>query len=302
MYNHSPDNYVCPFCLVSQGIENENLLTDQKDVIYRDNTITAFIAAGCWKNNKGHVLIIPNQHYENIYDLPTSLSARIHDFEKEVALAFKEVYKCDGVSSRQHNEPSGNQDVWHYHLHVFPRYEDDNLYKTDREFLPPQERHLFARRLRQYFESANIKQSIKKSNMIFQLFGASVIIYKNDRILLQKRKDNSCWGYHGGRVELGEIVEEAAKRELFEETGLTANSLKLFGVFSGPELHHIYPDGNEVYIIDTVYLCDDFSGTTIFQEEECLDLQWFAFDNIPEKLSPPIIPALKKFIELHRSK
>ena len=143
---------------------------------------------------------------------------------------------------------------------------------------------------------------INKSNKIFQLFGASVIIYKNGKILLQKRKDNNCWGYHGGRVELGEIVKEAAKRELFEETGLTANSLKLFGVFSGPELHHIYPDGNEVHIIDTVYLCDDFSGTTIFQEEECLDLQWFAFDSIPEKLSPPIIPALKKFIELHHSK
>jgi histidine triad (HIT) family protein len=54
-----------------------------------------------WKNNKGHVLIIPNEHYENIYELPPLISAKIHDFEKEIALAFKEVYKCDVVSSRQ---------------------------------------------------------------------------------------------------------------------------------------------------------------------------------------------------------
>ena len=101
MYNHKPQNYVCPFCLVSQGIENENIHTKQDDIVYHDNAITAFIAAGCWKSNKGHVLIIPNEHYENIYELPSLLSSKIHDFEKEIALAFKEVYKCDVVSSRQ---------------------------------------------------------------------------------------------------------------------------------------------------------------------------------------------------------
>ena len=133
--------------------------------------------------------------------------------------------------------------------------------------------------------------------IISQLCGASVIIHKKNKILLQQRKDNKCWGYHGGRVELGEMVEKAAVRELFEETGLTANRLELFGVFSGAELHHIYPDGNEVYIIDIVYLCDDFSGEEKYQKEECLDLRWFDFDNIPKNLSPPIIPALTKFIQ-----
>ncbi len=136
----------------------------------------------------------------------------------------------------------------------------------------------------------------------FQLCGASIILYKDKQILLQQRKDNQCWGYHGGRVELGEVVEDAAKRELLEETGLTANTLDLFGVFSGPELHHIYPDGNEVYIIDTVFLCNDFSGTPSFQKEECIDLQWFDLDDIPENLSPPIIPALKKFIDIQHTR
>jgi histidine triad (HIT) family protein len=153
MYNHKPDNYICPFCLVSHGIENEHVITKQEDIIYHDDTITAFIASRCWKNNKGHVLIIPNEHYENIYELPSSISSRIHDLEKEIALAFKEVYKCDGVSSRQHNEPCGDQDVWHYHLHVFPRYAGDNLYKTEKELLPSQERKAFAEKLRAYFNN-----------------------------------------------------------------------------------------------------------------------------------------------------
>ena len=132
----------------------------------------------------------------------------------------------------------------------------------------------------------------------FQMCGASVIMYKDKKVLLQKRKDNKCWGYHGGRVETGEIVEEAAKRELLEETGLVALSLDLFGVFSGPELHHIYPDGNEVHIIDIVFLCNDFSGTIKRQKSEVLDLQWFDIDKIPENISPPIKPALKKFIDI----
>lgn len=152
MYNHEPQGYICPFCLVVEGIENEHVLTKQSDVIYRDEFITAFIAAGWWKNNKGHVLIIPNRHIENIYELPSDLSGKIHDFEKEVAIALKKVYKCDGVSSRQHNEPSGNQDVWHYHLHVFPRYEGDDLYLTKREPSNAEERLVYAEKLRNYFK------------------------------------------------------------------------------------------------------------------------------------------------------
>jgi 8-oxo-dGTP pyrophosphatase MutT (NUDIX family) len=129
----------------------------------------------------------------------------------------------------------------------------------------------------------------------FQLCGASVIIYKDQQVLLQQRTDNKCWGYHGGAVEMGEKVEAAAKRELYEETGLTAKSLTLFGVFSGPEQYHVYPDGNEAYIIDIVYLCNDFEGELRRQENEVLDLAWFDMDKLPENLSPPIKTALLQF-------
>lgn len=152
MHNHAPEGYICPFCLVVAGVENEHVLTRQSDIIYRDELVTAFIAAGFWPNNKGHVLIIPNAHYENLYDLPNALSHAVHDLEKEIALAIKAVYHCDGVSTRQHNEPAGDQDVWHYHVHVFPRYAGDSLYQSQRRLSSPEERLPYAERLGEYFK------------------------------------------------------------------------------------------------------------------------------------------------------
>lgn len=131
----------------------------------------------------------------------------------------------------------------------------------------------------------------------FQICGGSIILYQGNEILLQQRKDNGCWGYHGGHVELGEFVEETAKRELFEETGLTAKSIDLLGVFSGPELHHIYPDGNEVYIVDVVYLCGSFAGDLAPQAAEVADLKWFDISHLPENISPPCRPALRAYLK-----
>ena len=54
----------------------------------------------------------------------------------------------DGTSTRQHNEPAGNQDVWHYHVHLFPRYEGDALYASGRALMPVQDRARYAARLR----------------------------------------------------------------------------------------------------------------------------------------------------------
>lgn len=110
------------------------------------------------------------------------------------------------------------------------------------------------------------------------------------------RKDNHCWGYPGGSVELDEVVEEAAKRELFEETGLIANELKLFGVFSGKDMHYIYPNGDEVSNIDIVYVCSFYLGVLKKQKDEVIDLKFFPLSDLPENLSPPNIKALKEYI------
>ena len=128
--------------------------------------------------------------------------------------------------------------------------------------------------------------------------GASVIVEDaQGRILLQKRADNHCWGYAGGSVELDEIVEDAARRELLEETGLTANELSLFDIFSGPDTHYIYPNGDEVSNIDIVYICRSYTGTLCCRQGEVEDLRFFSAEEIPQNISPPNRKPLQKWLE-----
>jgi histidine triad (HIT) family protein len=148
MHNHAPENYVCPFCLLVQGIKNEQVYSVQSDIVYHDETVTAFVSSHQWPNNHGNVIIVPNEHFENIYDLPLTYAQEIHRVARMLAIAMKTVYACDGISTRQHNEPAGSQDVWHYHLHVTPRYTDDHYYSTQRALMSVPERAKHAEKLR----------------------------------------------------------------------------------------------------------------------------------------------------------
>ena len=134
------------------------------------------------------------------------------------------------------------------------------------------------------------------------IVGASVFIHKDGKLLLQKRKDNGCWADHGGCIELSETVEETAKRELFEETGLIANKLELIGVFSGKELDYTYPNGDMVSNVNIAYLCEDFSGELMCETDETADLKWFTFYDLPDNISPPVKPALKRCVGLLRER
>jgi len=127
------------------------------------------------------------------------------------------------------------------------------------------------------------------------LCGAGVIVFRDGYILLQKRKDNGCWGIHGGCVELGESVEDAAKRELYEETGLKVRTMKLYGVFSGPDHLYVYPNGDEAYIVDIIYICDDFEGELKADNDEVAELKWFRFEDVPENLNPPSSRIIREF-------
>lgn len=154
-YRHMPHDYTCPFCLLVNGIEDEQdkkVQSKQHDIIYKDEYATALIATLWWPNNKAHVIIVPNKHFENIFDLPIEYATRIHQLAQKISFALKECYKCEGISTRQHNEPGGSQDVWHYHLHVYPRYFEDDLYRTDGELSLPEERIIYANQLRSWFE------------------------------------------------------------------------------------------------------------------------------------------------------
>ena len=127
--------------------------------------------------------------------------------------------------------------------------------------------------------------------------GAGVFICREGKVLLQQRRDNGCWSMHAGGLELGERVEDAARRELKEETGLQAGEMHLLGVFSGPDMRYTYPNGDRVCIVQVVYVCHDFSGEITPQENEVAHLQWFDENALPENISPPDFPAFRAFKE-----
>lgn len=116
------------------------------------------------------------------------------------------------------------------------------------------------------------------------------------QLLLQRRTDNGLWGLPGGSLEPGESLTDVAKRELFEETGLIANSLQLFDVFSGNEFYYKYPHGDEVYNVVTAYLCNDYSGTLEKDGDEVMDLRFYDPKEIPPEISPPDLPIIKQYL------
>lgn len=126
--------------------------------------------------------------------------------------------------------------------------------------------------------------------------GAGVFLCRDGKVLLQKRKDNMCWSMHAGGLELGESVEDCARRELYEETGLVAGNMKMLGVFSGEGMRYTYPNGDQVSIVQIMYVCDDFSGEIHPEAEEIYDLKWFDLDSIPDHISPPDQKAFQAFV------
>jgi histidine triad (HIT) family protein len=146
--HHAPDQYACPFCQIVDG------LLDPTGVVEPGAVVTTLISKWWFPRNPGHVLVVPNEHVENVYAISDELLGVVYTKARRVAIALKEIYGCDGTSMRQHNEPAGDQDVWHFHVHVLPRYRGDDLYLSHREHRETTlaEREPYATRLREYFQ------------------------------------------------------------------------------------------------------------------------------------------------------
>lgn len=149
--NHEPAGYDCPFCRLVRGEEGRWNLQD--DVVWRDERTTAFVAPKWWPGNEGHAIVIPNAHVENLYAIDDELLGAVYATVRRTAIALRDAYLCSGTSTRQHNEPAGYQDVWHLHVHVFPRYDGDGLYTRHGEsrWATAAERAPYAERLRAAF-------------------------------------------------------------------------------------------------------------------------------------------------------
>ena len=128
--------------------------------------------------------------------------------------------------------------------------------------------------------------------------GAAVLIFDQDnRLLLNHRKDNQQWGLIGGSMEIGESLEETARREVLEESGLTLDELSWFDLFSGQEMIYEYPHGDVIVNVTAVYISRHFSGQLEHDESEVSELRFFKLDELPSNISPPDKPVIKKFLQ-----
>lgn len=126
--------------------------------------------------------------------------------------------------------------------------------------------------------------------------GATVIVIKGNKILLNLRSDTNTWGIPGGGMELGESLEETARRELFEETGLSADSFELITVLSGRDFYFEYPNGDKLYSVVALYKAKNVTGELCITDGESTRLEYFGFDELPELESraKAILDYLKK--------
>lgn len=116
--------------------------------------------------------------------------------------------------------------------------------------------------------------------------GCGVIIEKEDRILLQHRTDEDNWCIPGGVMEIGESFEQAAKRETYEETGLEVDQLTLFGIYSGNSCFVQYPNGDQVYSVQIIFITSKYKGEIKQQGPESKEHRFFKRNHLPENLNP----------------
>ncbi|MGY0684552.1 NUDIX hydrolase [Mammaliicoccus sciuri] len=127
------------------------------------------------------------------------------------------------------------------------------------------------------------------------LVGALVLIFNKDKqVLLQLRSDNESWGLPGGTMELGESFEEAATREVYEETNLEIQNLKFITNFSGKDYHMVYPNGDEAYTVTALFESEEYEGELSADIKETQNLKFFDLDKLPQNISPPV--KMKEFI------
>jgi len=106
----------CIFCKIANGeIPSKTL--------YEDEAFRVILDLG--PATKGHALILPKEHADNLYELPDETAAKAMLLAKKMACLMKEKLHCAGLNLMQNNERAAGQTVFHYHMHLIPRYLND---------------------------------------------------------------------------------------------------------------------------------------------------------------------------------
>jgi len=113
---------------------------------------------------------------------------------------------------------------------------------------------------------------------------SAIIVNGEGKVLWEKRGDFLVWGLPGGILEPGESLPDCVRREVFEETGLKVEPVKITGIYSSPDLDVKYPNGDEAQQITVCFLCHQVGGTTKVDGTETVELSWFLPSEPPQTL------------------
>lgn len=108
----------CIFCKIAAG-------EIPSATIYEDDLFRVILDLG--PASKGHALILPKDHYRNLYEIDDEIAAKSIVLAKKIVKKMTKVLKCDGYNLVQNNEKAAGQTVFHFHMHLIPRYEGDQV-------------------------------------------------------------------------------------------------------------------------------------------------------------------------------
>lgn len=108
----------CIFCKIASGvISSATLYEDDKFRVILDLSPAS----------KGHALILPKEHYADIYEIPVDLAGEAYKLAAKLAKKMTKALHCDGFNIIQNNKEAAGQTVFHFHMHLIPRYEGDQV-------------------------------------------------------------------------------------------------------------------------------------------------------------------------------
>lgn len=108
----------CIFCKIAAGeIPSATLYEDEDFRVILDIEPAS----------KGHALILPKEHYANLYELDDEIAAKVLVLAKKIVTKLTDILGCDGYNIVQNNGVEAGQSVFHYHMHLIPRYKGDSV-------------------------------------------------------------------------------------------------------------------------------------------------------------------------------
>ncbi|MCI8730908.1 MAG: HIT family protein [Lachnospiraceae bacterium] len=108
----------CIFCKIANG-------EIPSTTLYEDNDFRVILDVN--PASKGHTLILPKKHAENLYDLPDETASKALVLAKNMASKIEKALECDGLNLVQNNGETAGQTVFHFHMHIIPRYKNDSV-------------------------------------------------------------------------------------------------------------------------------------------------------------------------------